>query len=334
MLLSNKYIRLFFNFVKQSFLLYLYLISCIVTAQNYDTVDSVALQYPKNISDATTLAKRLDVDFSTDLDKVRALYIYLTNTVTYNLNEYQYGAESYSFNYSSKQELEKKIRARELEIISQTLLTKKAICEGYSITFKEVCDLLAIKCVVISGYTRTSFSTIGKLPLEGKHAWNAVYINSTWNLIDTTWGAGYSRDSDHWVQYFDEHYFFTKPKHLLSTHFPEAEKWQLVLKPLTALEFTNQPIYASLYFNKNLELISPTTGVLDPKNKDILSIKIKNLKPDSEIAYTYKKDYYLSTLIPEFKDSMAILKIPLKQQHHTTLNILIDTEMILQYKIK
>lgn len=333
MIVSSNIIRLFFSFTKQSFLLYLFFVSCLLTGQNFEKIDHTALHYSRNIVNANELAEKINKDFSNDLEKIRALYIYVTNTVEYNINEYKYGVDNYSFIYSSKEELEQKIRQRNLGIINKTLSTKKAICEGYSMVFKEVCDIINIKCVVISGFTRTPFSQIGKLPLEGKHAWNAVYINSKWNLVDTTWGAGYSSGSNHWIKEYDEHYFFTNPKDIITTHFPEESKWQLLNSSKSEIQFTSQPLYSSLFFKEKIQLLFPESGILNTKNEFII-LKLKNVKPDAELGYAFKNDYYLTTLIPEFKNNIATLKIPLKGKRNTTLNILIDTEMILQYRIK
>jgi transglutaminase/protease-like cytokinesis protein 3 len=332
MFLLNNIKRLFFNFVKQSFLLRIFLFSYLLLGQNFNRVDATVCTYSSKINNTNELAKKIDNDFSNDLDKVRALYIYLTHNIEYDLNEYKYGADNYSFRYSSKEELEKQIRQRDLKIIHKTLYRKKAICEGYSMAFKEVCGILDINCVVISGYTRTISSEIGKLPLEGRHAWNAVYINSKWRFIDTTWGAGYSRDSEHWIKSYDEHYFFTPPKELITTHFPEEKKWQLVASSKTETQFTNQPLYSSLFFNEGIELVSPKDGIID-SHKEFLILKLKNVKPDVEFGYAFEKDYYLTSIIPEYKKNNATLRIPLKGKNNTTLNILSGTEMVLQFQI-
>tara|TARA_B100000809_G_scaffold265794_1_gene325763 strand:- start:3102 stop:4103 length:1002 start_codon:yes stop_codon:yes gene_type:complete len=333
MFLLNNITRLFYTFVKQSFILPLFFVSFLLTAQQYDSVDSIVLQYSKNIRNTNALAKKIDKDFSNDLEKVRALYIYLTNTVEYNIKEYKYGDDAYSFRYSSKEELEQKIRQRDLKIINKTLSSKKAICEGYSMTFKEVCTQLDIKCVVISGYTRTNPSKIGQLPLDERHAWNAVYINSKWQFIDTTWGAGYSRDSNHWIQYYDEHYFFTNPKELITTHHPEENNWQLLTPAITKKKFVSQPLYSSLFFLKKIQLVSPKVGVLDP-SKEFIILKFKNIDPTMELGYAFGNDYYLTTVIPEFYNNIATLKIPIKENKNTTLNVLSGTEVILQFKIQ
>jgi len=198
MFFSKHIQRLFFRNAKQSFLFLSLFVVLHSYPQKFEKVDEIALSYGSGISDAKVLATHISDDFKNQTDQARALFIWLTHHIDYNINELNYGATNYSLRYSSKEELEQKIRARDLEIIHKTLQEKRAVCEGYSMVFKEVCDILNIRCEIISGYSRSPFSQIGKLPLSGKHAWNAVYINNQWKLIDTTWGAGYSRDSENW----------------------------------------------------------------------------------------------------------------------------------------
>ena len=53
------------------------------------------------------------------------------------------------------------------------------VCEGYSRSFKILCEKAGIPCVMISGKTKAS-STDG-------HMWNAVAYHDTWYLNDLTW---------------------------------------------------------------------------------------------------------------------------------------------------
>ena len=56
------------------------------------------------------------------------------------------------------------------------LIDKKAVCDGYSSTFKLFMDMLGIECVTVRG------SAGG----EG-HSWNLVKIAGEWYWIDVTW---------------------------------------------------------------------------------------------------------------------------------------------------
>ena len=56
------------------------------------------------------------------------------------------------------------------------LISKKAVCDGYSSTFKLFMDMLDIECVI----------TRGVADGEG-HSWNLVRISGEWYWIDVTW---------------------------------------------------------------------------------------------------------------------------------------------------
>ncbi len=56
--------------------------------------------------------------------------------------------------------------------IYETLVNKKAICVGFSITFEYFCDLLDIPCITVSNDT---------------HIWNMVMLDKKWYYVDVTW---------------------------------------------------------------------------------------------------------------------------------------------------
>lgn len=62
-----------------------------------------------------------------------------------------------------------------------TLLNGTAICEGYSLTFKYLCDYLGINCIVITSD-------------EMDHAWNMVEVKGEWYYVDVTWADTSSKE--------------------------------------------------------------------------------------------------------------------------------------------
>ncbi len=63
------------------------------------------------------------------------------------------------------------------------LVNGKAVCEGYTRSFKCAMDKLGIKCVIVRGYA----SNDGGLE---PHAWNYVNLDGSWYGVDTTWNDG------------------------------------------------------------------------------------------------------------------------------------------------
>lgn len=65
------------------------------------------------------------------------------------------------------------------------LIGNNCVCAGYASAFQYIMEKAGIPCVIVTGLTS---SGVG-------HAWNAVYVNSSWYYVDCTYGAGYNSDS-------------------------------------------------------------------------------------------------------------------------------------------
>jgi hypothetical protein len=73
-------------------------------AQQFSNVDSKVRKYPKYNS-PEKLAAKINIDFNDETEKVRAIYIWLTSNIRYNLSEYYNPTNKrVSFQYSSEEE--------------------------------------------------------------------------------------------------------------------------------------------------------------------------------------------------------------------------------------
>ena len=104
--------------------LLIFLLSNISFAQNYSKVDSIVNLYPKNISKIDDLISKINSDFSTSTEKIRAVFFWITNNISYDV-EFSKKIESqniYAFSYKTNAELiqkEKKFRRRVLHCSNQ-----------------------------------------------------------------------------------------------------------------------------------------------------------------------------------------------------------------------
>ena len=149
-------------------------------AQDFTAITTKTDTY-KRINSAEKLAEKIEKDFSSDEDKVKAIFCWLTSNISYDLEEY-YNPSSRrkSFRYRTEEEKEQILQAIKDETVLETITTKKSVCEGYAQTFTKVCTLLNIESEVISGYARFGYQEIGKPQPNSNHAWNAVKINNEW----------------------------------------------------------------------------------------------------------------------------------------------------------
>lgn len=77
----------------------------------------------------------------------------------------------------------------------------ESVCLGYSKMFQYLCKQVDIPCTIITG---TNKDSIG-------HAWNCVYINNDWYMVDCTNSVGQLTDTEDEVSY----YFFNITKEQL-----------------------------------------------------------------------------------------------------------------------
>lgn len=89
--------------------------------------------------------------------KVRAIHDYIIKTVRYEIND----------NY-------------DIYTAKGALINKVAVCQGYALGFKALCDEAGIKCEMVYGTGTSMGQSIS-------HAWNVVCVDGQWYQIDTTW---------------------------------------------------------------------------------------------------------------------------------------------------
>lgn len=74
------------------------------------------------------------------------------------------------------------------------LLTKKGVCEGYANLMAALLRSKGIPCKIQSGYalgldTKKEWSPSNIDTTEENHAWNEVYVDGRWIIIDATWDS-------------------------------------------------------------------------------------------------------------------------------------------------
>ncbi|MGZ7440506.1 transglutaminase-like domain-containing protein [Paenibacillus sp. TH7-28] len=113
---------------------------------------------------AVKKAAELTKDAATDEDKVKAIYNYMISNIKYD--------DSLAFTASSDY----------LPDIERTLTVKKDICYGFSSLFAGMLRSVGVPAKLAMGssdYVKTY------------HAWNEVFVNGRWVVIDTTADAGW-----------------------------------------------------------------------------------------------------------------------------------------------
>ena len=148
----------------------------------------------------------------------RAKYIHevLANGIEYNHNKHEYSTQQ-SSNLS-------------------VLLSKKGVCAGYSLLYKEMMDRQGIECEYVRG---KAITTSGQ---TGTHAWNILTINGQSFGVDLTWEAEAKRRGERGLQYFGDNPIF------LQTHIADADENKLNL-----VNYTKESIDAISTDNRKIK---------------------------------------------------------------------------------
>ena len=310
-------------------LLFLFLASS-VTAQDFSLIDQKVRSYPRYTS-PEQLASRISLDFVDGTSKVRAIFIWLTQNIRYNLEEYYQPKRVIQFQYTTEEERLEKLQAIKDKIVKDAFLTKMGVCEEYAQSFKKVSDLLGIEAQVIKGYVRNSARDIGNIPSTTNHAWNAVKINDRWILLDATWAAGYLFNGK-WEKSYNEYFFAIDPKKIGRTHFPNDKKWQILLNQRSLEDFYNQPIFSHRFLKSDLELLNANEGKIYLSKSKSLVLKIRNLPTNIPLFYNYQGQRYSEKAKVTYDDNTATVTIQ-NPGRNSELYIFLNRSLALEYKV-
>lgn len=149
------------------------------------TLDSDQIQFSND--GIRLLANTITRGKTTQVDKSRAIYAWVSKNVSYDIDELnKNGAKFYT--------------------AEDALRLRKVMCTGYANLNAALHRAVGIETVVVYGQAG-----------GGLHAWNEVRIGNKWYFQDTTWGAGYVIG--------DRFYFDYREKYLFVS-YPETHKYE------------------------------------------------------------------------------------------------------------
>ena len=235
-----------------------------------------------------SLAKELTKECSTELKKVRAIFVWIADNIAYD------------FDLLQNNQLRTELYTSEINVIEQTLNTKKAICSGYSYLFKELCEEVGIECVSIDGFSRQFLDGFSEKEIPD-HSWNAVKISNEWYLLDVTWASG-NGFGNRFDKKLDEFWFLTDPEEFKYTHFPSDQKWTLLNREFTKKDFYQLPTtVSSRLFTNGIKIIEPKIGTvkIDTDNFVIFKILMENVNQEITFNGTPSQTYASINNLPK-----------------------------------
>lgn len=185
-------------------------------ASRYELIDNYVNSVPDKVThNIADLAEYLTLPYENEDDKIRAIYSWVSNKISYSLRKMRY-----QYTFSDRQ-----------EIVDDALKSRNCVCQGYAELFHALCSESDIDSYVISGYVKLN----GKIE-DFSHAWNAARIENKWYLFDPTWGSGYV-SNNRFHPSFNNDYYKIESSKFIQSHMPFDPLWQFLPRPLTHKDF-------------------------------------------------------------------------------------------------
>ncbi len=189
--------------------------SDVLAQTDFSAVDQRARNTPESVAhDLPTLANYLCADARTDIEKTRAIYIWITSHIAYR--DSSDGGLWTSPDEALRQRPESVLRNR------------SAVCRGYANLFIQLAMEAGLHAHLVTG----SIKEDGLVSEQG-HAWVAVFADGQWRLCDPTWGTPRQAGTFHLV----DKYFCSMPNALILEHLPDDPVWQLLENPVADADF-------------------------------------------------------------------------------------------------
>jgi len=283
-----------------------------------------------------SLAKQLIALGDTDLEKVRAIFRWITENIDYNTKIFNRNRKKpfgpiYYEDIDDSSTILKPLNER---VAAKVLRKKIAVCDGYTRLFKTLCDHAGIRSEIITGYARTNKPGVR---FGVNHTWNAVYLDSSWHLLDVTWASGFISYSDEFIRRYDDYYFLTPPQHFIRDHYPEDLKWTLLSDPPAFREFNNGPFRYSAYIKSGITSYFPVKGIIETAVGDTIRIE---LTTKSIARNFFVTDEPLVDSLPIFSEPATEAREKISYTYTVTsfgkewLYVYYNDEVVMRYKLQ
>lgn len=255
----------------------------------FENIDKHARNSPKAVEkDIPSLAKYLREAAQTDLEKARAIFVWITYNISYDDNAYNDNKPS-----NSK--------------AADVLKGKKSVCEGFSNLYLALGLEMGLEIKKVSGYAKGYSYMPGRKFRDTNHAWNVIKIDGTWRVFDATWGEGSGKNKKGEMQskkIFDEYWFNVEPYEAIFNHLPKDKEYAFVEPALDLSAYEAFPNLDEEYFSLGFNGMETYKNAYE--NRSITFPKCYNIQtpvkaisaPGNGILYT-NQEYEFEFYIPE-----------------------------------
>ncbi|REG89810.1 transglutaminase domain-containing protein [Winogradskyella sediminis] len=303
--------------------------------------DSIALAYKdEGLSNLPLLAYNLTSHLDTEVERFRAIYIWVCQNISNNYNLFLKQKRQRQRFKNDSTKLEKWNSKFRKKLFSKLRKDQSTICTGYAYLVKELSQLAHIECEIVIGYGRVSTTNIDKLD-QPNHSWNAVKLDNKWYLCDPTWASGYPNPkTNRFTFQYNDGFFLTNPMLFSVNHFPVKSKWWLIEKnPPSLHHFLDSPVlYGKAYtlLNKHILPDKMNQTVL-PYQKVRFEYDLKSTAQIKGIKLLIDNGFTSWETIP-FSTSTLNASLIIEHQFKTSgfydVHVIINEDFIASYTFK
>jgi hypothetical protein len=184
---------------------------------DFKKVDSLVVLTPKSaMKSADALLKYFNKFCTNDYERVRAFYTFIGEFITYDYAKFK-----------DRKNIKRQLSSKEL------LSSKQGVCGDVAILFREFCRNANIPCLFVIGYTKQPFKFWTPKRKDVDHAWNAVRIDTTWYLVDATWGMKLNTNKKYCAEKVNYLFFLSNPIVFIQNHLPADPALQMLNNPVS-----------------------------------------------------------------------------------------------------
>ena len=193
-----------------------------------------------------------------DAEKLRTLYRWVTLNIGYDAGAFFSG------------------RLRSGADLERVWHRRTAVCDGFATLLHRLGMAAGLRMETLSGCAKGYGFNSGEPVLgNANHAWNAVWLDGGWHLLDATWDAGFlDPKTRRFVRAPNDDYFLAPPRRFAWDHFPEDPRWQLLPVPLSVAQFRDQVQVKPAYFRLGIELDSHRQAVIHAAHQADILLRI------------------------------------------------------------
>lgn len=297
---------------------------------SFKSADSIAaVNKGADLNNLPKLAFDLTHNLNTDVERFRAIYIWVCSNVKNDFRMYQRNHAKRVKYRDDSIKLRLWNKRFQKVLFKQLHKNQKTICSGYAFLIKELCDLSGLESEIIDGYARTSTTNIEKLTTPN-HQWNAIKLNNKWYLNDATWASGITNPNTFKFEFnYNDGFFLSPPELFAINHYPTTPKWFVFKQNTPSFEtFLNGPVLygnAYKYLRKHQTPVS-LENQIQKKETIVFTYELNNPEEITNIQFEIDNGNSISIIKP---NKVSINGSSLVIEHQFTSNGYYDLHLFL-----